>query len=138
MTVGIQLAAARALWRGPALADLERIPDLDAAVAEVDALRMTVLLELGELCLHTGRADDAGRLATASLALDEFAEPAHRLAMAAALARGAHGEAGTWRPDGQWPRAASWARHPRTRPACSSAGRCARGSRRRSAPPDPS
>ena len=93
MTVGTQLAAARALWRGPALADLERIPDLDAAVSEVDALRMTVLLELGELCLHTGRANDAGRLATAALALDEFAEPAHRLAMAAALARGADAEA---------------------------------------------
>ena len=93
VTAGIQLAAAKALWRGPALADLERIPDLDAAVAEVDALRLTVLLELGELRLRTGRADGAGRLATAALALDEFAEPAHRLAMAAALTRGACAEA---------------------------------------------
>ena len=93
VAVGIQLAAAHGLWRGRALADLERIPDLGAAVAEVDALRLTVLLGLGELCLHTGRADDAGRLATAALALDEFAEPAHRLAMAAALVRGGAAEA---------------------------------------------
>jgi DNA-binding SARP family transcriptional activator len=88
VAVGIQLAAAHGLWRGRALPDLERIPDVGAAVAEVDALGLTVVLELGELRLRTGRADDAGRLATAALALDEFAEPAHRLAMAAALTRG--------------------------------------------------
>jgi DNA-binding SARP family transcriptional activator len=88
VTVGLQLAAAKSLWRGRPLADLERIPDLDAAVAEVGALHLAVLLGLGELCLRTGRAEDAAELAREVLALDEFAEPAHRLAMAAALGRG--------------------------------------------------
>ena len=124
VTVGIQLAAAHGLWRGRALPDLERIPDVGAAVAEVDALRLTVLLELGELRLRTGRADDAGRLATAALALDEFAEPAHRLAMAAALARGDAAER-IAPPGGPWRRAASWAYLLRPRPACCSGGRCA-------------
>jgi DNA-binding SARP family transcriptional activator len=87
IALDVQLAAAKGLWRGRPLADLERIPELDAAVAEVDALRPSVLLELGELRLHAGRAEDAGLLAAEALALDEFAEPAHRLAMAAALAR---------------------------------------------------
>jgi DNA-binding SARP family transcriptional activator len=86
--VGVQLAAAYDVWRGRALADLDRIPDVADAVAEVETVRLTVVLELGELRLRTGRAEDAGRLATAALALDEFAERAHRLAMAAALRRG--------------------------------------------------
>jgi DNA-binding SARP family transcriptional activator len=93
VALGIQLGAARSLWRGRALADLERIPGLDAAVAEIGALRLTVLLGLGELCLRTGRAADAAELAAEALALDEFAEPAHRLAIAAALARGHEAEA---------------------------------------------
>jgi DNA-binding SARP family transcriptional activator len=91
--VGVHLAGAHGVWRGRPLADLERIPDVATAVAEVETLRLTVVLELGELRLRTGRAEDAGQLATEALALDEFAEPAHRLAMAAALARGAAADA---------------------------------------------
>jgi DNA-binding SARP family transcriptional activator len=79
------LERATALWRGAPLVDLERFDDLAGHAARLRQLHVGALLDLGELQLARGRAQEALANADRGLAIDPYDEQAHRLAMAAAL-----------------------------------------------------
>ena len=124
VAVGIRLGAAKGLSRGRALADLERIPDLGAAVAEVVALRLTVLLELGELRLRTGQpTTPAGWRPRRSRSTSSPSRPTGWPWRPPSLA--ATPSRRTSPPGARWRHAGSWAHLLRPRLACCSAGRCA-------------
>jgi len=84
--------AAAALWGGDYLVDVYD----DWAGPERDRLRARFLagsVRAGELLLATGGVDRALRLATRAIETDVWSETAHRLAIAAHLARGDRGSA---------------------------------------------
>ncbi len=79
------LAAATVLWRGEPLTDLGAVLDQESEVEAIRLLQCRSLVELGELRLSRGRPTEALVDAERALALDPYAERAHRLALAAAL-----------------------------------------------------
>jgi LuxR family maltose regulon positive regulatory protein len=82
------LRRAVAFYRGPYLADVGyetwALPHRDRLAARFVA----AAVHAGELTLATGEADEALRLASRALEEEPYSEPAHRLAIAAHLARG--------------------------------------------------
>ena len=79
------LGAATAWWRGEPLADLAGIIGHEHEIEHVRVMQLESLLELGELRLVRGDADNARTDAERALDLDPYSERAHRLAIAAAL-----------------------------------------------------
>jgi DNA-binding SARP family transcriptional activator len=79
------LERATALWRGAPLVDLERFDELAGHTARLRQLHLGALLDLGELQLARGRAQEALANAERAVAIDPYDEQAHRLAVAAAL-----------------------------------------------------
>ncbi len=79
------LGAATAWWRGEPLADLATVAGHEHEIEHIRVMQLESLLELGELRLVRGDADQARTDAERALDLDPYSERAHRLAIAAAL-----------------------------------------------------
>jgi DNA-binding SARP family transcriptional activator len=79
------LESATSWWRGDPLADLAAVGGQDHEIERIRLLQRDSLLQLAELQLVRGHAARALVDAERALALDPYAERAHRLAMAAAL-----------------------------------------------------
>jgi DNA-binding SARP family transcriptional activator/predicted ATPase len=72
----VVLTAALALWRGRPLDGLDRLPFALAARAELEELRATAIVDLGESQLGAGRAADAARTAERVLSEHPYDERA--------------------------------------------------------------
>lgn len=74
-------------WRGAPLRDLDRVAGFDAEIEQVRLLQVASLLELGTLRLTMGESGAASAAAEQVLAIEPYAEAAHRLAIAASAHR---------------------------------------------------
>ena len=82
------LRAAAGLWQGRALADLDRVAELDHVSRHLETRLAEAAVTLGELELVGGAAAEAATLAERVLASDPYGERAHRLAVAAHMQAG--------------------------------------------------
>jgi predicted ATPase/DNA-binding SARP family transcriptional activator len=88
-----KLTKARALWRGPVLADLDDVHPIAAAVEEATQLRRSVTDEWIASGLRAGHADEVVAAATEAVLADPLREPAVLLLMRALAATGRAPEA---------------------------------------------
>jgi predicted ATPase/DNA-binding SARP family transcriptional activator len=82
------LRDARALWRGPALADLRDMPALAPAAVALERSRWDVTEALVRCSVATGDLDGITDLAAEAVAADALAEPAARLLVEALAVTG--------------------------------------------------
>ena len=75
-----------ALWRGPCLREVVYEEWAQSMCTRLTARFVTAALRAGELCLAAERAGAARTYAARAIEVDEWCEPAHRIAIAAALA----------------------------------------------------
>ncbi len=87
------LREARALWRGPGLADLAEVAPLATVAFALEQLHREVTDLLVTCAIDAGQADDAVALAAEGLAADSLREPAVLLLMRALAASGRAPEA---------------------------------------------
>ncbi|WP_432561461.1 AfsR/SARP family transcriptional regulator [Kineococcus sp. SYSU DK003] len=73
------LREALALWRGPALADLQDVPAVAAATVGLDRLRWEITELLVHTALASGEVDGTTDLAAEAVEADPLAEPGVRL-----------------------------------------------------------
>jgi predicted ATPase/DNA-binding SARP family transcriptional activator len=85
---GAVLREARALWRGPALPDLQEVAPIAARSVALDELRRDIDDLLVECALNGGEAHEAAGIASEAVAAEPLREPAVRLLMRALAATG--------------------------------------------------